>query len=937
MKKSAKSIALLLMCLILIFSAASTASAALDRVTGLRATMVALNTVQLTWDATPSAEAYEFQVNINGKEWKDFKTNNPITGTTYIVTGLDVGSTYQFRIRAYRNGKGLFGATKEYSERFSTVVSVTPTIGKVTGLKATAASMTSVKLSWTAVGGAYAYNIQKKVDGSWKTVKNVKSPGVSYTVTGLKANSTYSFRVRAYVKVDGSNKYGSSATLTYKAGVGKVTDFKISESDYNSATVSWSKISGVSGYQIYKYDKSNPKKGWYKVKTVYSSSTDKYTYGKLVTGTQYVFKVRAFYKTSSKTYYGDFCSTIYYTPKLAAPSNVTLTTLTATKAILSWNEVEGAEGYQVYDYATGSAKKLPTAKINKTVIDVKKGNVYKIKIRAYTKKSGKTVKGTFSDAFTFYSMPDAVKNFDASVLETGYAKFTWDLCEGASGYNLYVQNGSVWRLVASEITATSYTLKDSSLLKDNTFMLRAYVKNGDSVLEGSNSEEYTLTIISAPTVTLGECTDTDITIKWNSLDGVNGYIVESYDYNAGLWKIIGETSEPKFTDYGFKGAYGSGERGILVRVYGAVLDKNGNILSKGLASEPLSATTSGITIKQSDAVQTITWPAQDGAAKYRVIIKSKASYYSLPDTTVNSITTVLTPDAVNLITICAYDKNNTPLGYVTDDITFKTQPLSVLPASHSRYNESVNGQLLYLINAINNSKAETEDVTVSSTSTVSYSTDKFYLTTPLGTSEFEGDDVQGLLSAIGNVTAEDKDEIEDLALSSTETVNETLSFKNGIAKNSQNKSVNLSSFVEPASTGFTSLYDWENPHAWKNGFSSVKTTPLAGGGYTFNLTLKKESFGTSVGKTAPLYHPCFTTTVASLSYLSGNSSELENELSTVGNTVITATVNADGTLDSYTINSPYTMKIKYDVNNVLVDSFGMYLTGNVVSSYKFTR
>ncbi len=937
MKKPAKLITLLLMCLILVFSSATTADAALDRVTGLKATMVSLKTVQLTWDATPLADAYEFQVNINGKEWKNFTTSNPITGTTYILTDLEVGSTYQFRIRAYRNVKGLFGTSKEYSERYSTVVSVSPKLGKVTGLKATTASMTSVKLSWTAVDGAYAYNIQKKVDGSWKTVKNVKSPGVSYTVTGLKANSTYSFRIRAYVKADGSNKYGSSATLTYKAGVGKVANFKVSDSDYTSATMSWSKISGVTGYQIYKYDYSKTSKGWYKVKTVSSANTTKYTYGKLVTGTKYGFKVRAYYKTSSKTYYGAFCDTVYFRPKLDAPSNVTLTTLTATKAILSWNEVEGAEGYQVYDYATGSAKKLPTAKTNKTVIDVKKGNVYKIKIRAYTKKSGETVKGTFCDALTFYSVPNAVNNFDASVLETGYAKFSWDVCEGASGYNLYVQNGSVWRLVASDITSTSYTLKDSSLLRDNTFMLRAYVKNGDSILEGSNSDEYTLTIISAPAVTLGECTDTDITIKWNALDGANGYIVESYDYNASAWKIIGETSEPQFTDYGFKGAYGSGERGILVRVYGAVLDKNGNILSKGLASEPVSATTSGITIKQSDAVQTITWPAQSGAARYRVIIKGKASYYSLPDTTINSITTVLTPDAVNLITVCAYDNNNTPLGYVTDDITFKTQPLSVLPVSHSRYNESVNGQLLYLINAINNSKAETADVTVSSTSTVSYSTDKFYLATPLGTSEFKGDDVQGLLSAIGNITAEDKNEIEDLALSSTETINETLSFKNGIAKNSQNKSVNLSSFVEPASTSFTSLYDWENPHAWKNGFSSVKTTPLAGGGYRFNLTLRKESFGVSVGKTAPLYHPCFTTTVASLGYLSGNSSELENELSTVGETVITATVNADGTLDSYTINSPYTMKIKYDVNSVLVDSFGMYLTGSVVSNYKFTR
>ena len=92
-----------------------------------------------------------------------------------------------------------------------------------------------------------------------------------------------------------------------------------------------------------------------------------------------------------------------------------------------------------------------------------------------------------------------------------------------------------------------------------------------------------------------------------------------------------------------------------------------------------------------------------------------------------------------------------------------------------------------------------------------------------------------------------------------------------------------------------------------------------------------------MGRTNPLYHPCFTTTVASLGYLSGSDQNLENELATVGDTVITATVNADGTLDDYTINSPYTMKIKYKVNNLMVNSFGMYMTGNIISEYSFTR
>lgn len=929
MKKLTRTLTVIVMCLLIAMSSVTMASAALERVTGLTATAVTYNSVKLTWNATTNAEGYQLQVNTNDTGWKNLSTS--LTGTSFTVTGLSLGSTYTFRVRAYRTVKGFLGSTSmEYSDKYSTTVSYTAKLGKVTGLKATTVSMTSVKLSWSKVSGATAYNIQKYENSKWTTVANTKN--LNYTISNLKMNSTYSYRVRAYVTVSDAKKYGTaSSTLKYTAGVGTVSGVKLSSGDYDSTVISWSKISGVTGYQVYKYDYSNTSKGWYKVKTISSANTTSYTYNSLVTGTKYAFKVRAYYKTSSKTYYGSFCSNLYYTPQLETVKGLELTRLSSTSATLSWDKVPGAEGYQVYDYATGKAVKLPTAKTNKTTITIADGNVYKIKVRPYTKKSGETVKGSFCDALVFYSAPAAVTKFNATVLESGYAKFTWNAATGANGYNLYVKVGSIWKLVASEITATAYTLKDTAYLKDNTFMVRAYVKNGDTILEGKDSTEATLKVITAPTVTIGERTDTTIELKWNTLEGVNGYMVEKYDYNSDKWSIIGETSTPTYTDFGFE------ERGVLLRVYGVVFDASGNILSKGIPSDPVSATTSGITITQNNSVQTITWPARENAAKYRVIIKNQDNYYSLPDTANNTITTVLTPDTVAVLTICAYDKSNQVLGYVSEDIVFKTEPITILSAGNAYYNESVNAQLLYLVNAINNSKTESGKVSISSTSSVSYSTDKFYLTTAIGTSEFKGDNIQGLLNSLGSLSAEDKKDLEALALSNTETVKEDLVFNDGIAKNSQGSSVRLSTFVEPSNKTFTSLYDWENPSAWKEGFTNVKTTALPAGGYRFEITIKQESFGTSVGKTAPLYHPCFTTTVASLGYLSGSDQNLENELTTIGSTVITATVNSDGTLDDYTINSPYTMKIKYKVNNALVNSFGMYMTGNIISEYSFTR
>lgn len=929
MKKLTKLFSMLILCLTLALSMTTSASAALDRAQNLKASATTYNSVILTWSTVSKAKYYQLQMSNDNKSWKNVSTS--ITKNAYAVTGLTTGKTYYFRVRGYR--KTTF--SNEYGN-YSTTISVKPSVAKVTGLKATTASMTSAKLSWTKVSGATGYQIQKYANKKWSTVANTKN--TSYTIKNLTHGTTYSWRVRAYRTVSNSNKYGAvSSTLKYTAGVGKVSGLKVASSTYNSAVISWSKISGVTGYQVYKYDYSNTSKGWYKLKTITSGSTVKYTCGSLVTGTKYAFKVRAYYKGSDKTYYGTFSSAVGVTPKLNKVTNVTMSSMTGTKATLTWTAVPGAQGYQLYDYSTGSAVKLATVSKNSATFTLENGKEYKVKVRAYLKVNGTAIKGSLSDAYSFYSVPGAVKNFKATILENGHAKFTWSSAVGADGYSIYVRAGTTWKLVVTELKTESYTLKDTSLLKDNTFIIRAYIRSGENLYESADSNEYVLSVIEAPIVTVGECTDRDITLSWNPLPGANAYVVEVYDYNSDSWIENVQTVATEYTDYGAAII----ERGSLYRVYGININDSGMVVTKGIPSEPISATTSGIKITQSNCTQTISWPARDGAASYKVLIADRMlEPYSPAETTTNSITTVLTPDSVIYCVICAYDSNHSFIGYITDYITFKTKPVSVLPSTNPYYNESVNAQLLYLIKAINNSKLETSAVTISSTSSVSYAIDKFYLSTSLGTSEFDGSDIEGLIkaiNAIGSISASDKEELEELSLSSTETVKETLKFKNGLAKNSQNQTVTISTFVEPSNKSFTFLHDWEDPSAWKNGISSVKTTAYSDGSYRYELTLKQEKFGTSVGKTVPLYHPCFTTTVASLGYLTGSDAKMENELSTVGDTVITATVNANGTLDDYTINSPYTMKINYKVDNVLVNSFGMYIGGNVISDFKFTR
>ena len=85
--------------------------------------------------------------------------------------------------------------------------------------------------------------------------------------------------------------------------VGKVTGLKASAVSHNKISLSWKKVSGVSGYQVYRYEKS--KKKYVLYKTVTKNS---YTNTGLKDDTQYCYKVRAYQTQDGKNYYGAFSS-----------------------------------------------------------------------------------------------------------------------------------------------------------------------------------------------------------------------------------------------------------------------------------------------------------------------------------------------------------------------------------------------------------------------------------------------------------------------------------------------------------------------------------------------------------------------------------------------------------------------------------------------------
>lgn len=84
-------------------------------------------------------------------------------------------------------------------------------------VKAAKASATSIKIKWGAVKGAAGYVIYRYNPAAKAYAKIKTTSTVSFTDTSLKPGQTYYYKVRAYLKIDGTNVYsGYSSTASYK-------------------------------------------------------------------------------------------------------------------------------------------------------------------------------------------------------------------------------------------------------------------------------------------------------------------------------------------------------------------------------------------------------------------------------------------------------------------------------------------------------------------------------------------------------------------------------------------------------------------------------------------------------------------------------------------------------------------------------------------------
>jgi subtilase family serine protease len=245
----------------------------------------------------------------------------------------------------------------------STGTTGTTTLAAPQNVTATAASTTSAKLIWSSVSGASGYRILKVTSTQSTVVATVGSTATSATITGLTAGTTYTFKVEAYNSTATADSAAVSVTLptSTTSTLAAPQNVSIIAMSSTSAKLSWTSVSGASGYRIFKVVGTTKTS----LGTVSSTATSATITG-LTAGSTDSFLVEAYNSTAKAD---SAVVTVTLPSSLAAPV-VTATATSNSTALLSWKAVSGASGYRVYMWNGYQAVLLGTFGSSTTSVQV---------------------------------------------------------------------------------------------------------------------------------------------------------------------------------------------------------------------------------------------------------------------------------------------------------------------------------------------------------------------------------------------------------------------------------------------------------------------------------------------------------------------------------------------------------------------------------------
>ena len=322
----------------------------------------------------------------------------------------------------------------------------------ITGLKQIEGSSTSVKVSWSCLGGSdtrYKVEISEQPSTGYIVVDKNEYSSPTW-ISNLEAGKTYYVRITPFVEDDDTYEIiwgDTSAPVKVVTAPDKApATLTHTKSTTNSITVNWSAVPGADIYQVEYYTDSSKAM---KCVTTGTSITLK----KLAKNEAYTVYITGGRKYADGTTVAWSDSSISKLGIPVKPSNVSGVEVNYYWQNLSEisvrnSTIECADGYQYQLYTAYKDKdsKIKTVTTSSTYPQtyiktsaLKKHNFYKVRVRAYALNSkNEKMYGGWSSWKYVSPQPDVTKAKNNKSKKG--IQINWDKIKGANRYVVYVSN-----------------------------------------------------------------------------------------------------------------------------------------------------------------------------------------------------------------------------------------------------------------------------------------------------------------------------------------------------------------------------------------------------------------------------------------------------------------------------------------------------------------
>lgn len=254
---------------------------------------VTSSSIKISWEKVQGATGYiVYRATSENGEYTKLKS---VTALYCTDKTAKAGPTYYYKVVTRAENSN---ANSAKSAAVSAKISLSAPTIKTTA----SATASTIKISWNKLDHADGYFVYRRTStsNSWSRIKIITNADTT-TFTNKDVSGRYYYCVAGFTSVDGTRYAGTKSSSIRSRTLGKTAAVATPWDDELKNTISWNKVTGATGYQIYFQTSKNST--WKRAATVGDVTSYTHTVNH---GIYYTYKVRPIYKYNGATTYGPY-------------------------------------------------------------------------------------------------------------------------------------------------------------------------------------------------------------------------------------------------------------------------------------------------------------------------------------------------------------------------------------------------------------------------------------------------------------------------------------------------------------------------------------------------------------------------------------------------------------------------------------------------------